>query len=164
MNTRILLPLLVLFLAAAPVASAQSARQELPPIVSDDLGLGFDSTKLRPAESASAGIVYYVIFGSEAPTQQIADWVKKHGINKQKDGYGDEWSFDPMQPEQGWSRIGKVQLQQNGPVEGHKMIAGLHLTNYLNFKATTQASQLLLPTTGGKEEATKSKAKENSPD
>lgn len=119
---------------------AKEVKQvDAPPIVSNDLGPGVDPSNAPPAKSGSAGVVYEVLTGSAIPTEDIAAWVQRNGINKQQDGYGDVWSFDPLRPESGWSRTAKAEIEQGGPMVDTKMVAGLKLTNYLNYKATTLA-------------------------
>lgn len=144
---------ILLFAIFALVLSAQVFAQDVlqsieQPIFSDDFGPGVDMASVPAAKSRSAGAVYQVLTGSENPTEEIVSWVQKHGINSQKDGYSDVWTFDPMRPEAGWSRMATVQLEQGGPYEEKVMAAGLRLTNYLNYKATTQAMTFALPASG----------------
>ena len=137
------LAVICLLVVSGHLAAKDVKRGDAPPIVSNDIGPGVDPSTVPPAKSGSAGVVYEVLTGSAIPTEDIAAWVQRNGINKQQDGYGDVWSFDPLRPESGWSRIVKAEIKQGGPLEDTKMVAGLKLTNYLNYKATTQAMTLV---------------------
>lgn len=57
------------------------------------------------------------------------------------------WAFDPTRPDDGWSRTARVESRAGGPIELRELIAGLTLTNYLNYKATIAAVGLTLPAT-----------------
>lgn len=140
-----LLVVIGLLAMSGHLVAKDGKRTEVPLIFSNDIGPGVDLATVQPAKDGSAGIVYYVLTGRETPTEDIAAWVQKNGINKQQDGYGNVWTFEPMQPELGWSRMVKAEREQGGPIVDAKVMAGLQLTNYLNYKATTQAVTLALP-------------------
>lgn len=116
-----------------------------PPIPWDVLGPGIDASTVQPAPTRSAGVVIYVLTGGYTATEELTSWIDSNGINRQEDGYGNVWTFGPREPDDGWKRMAKVELKAGGPVEERQLAAGLKLTNYLNYKATTAAVNLALP-------------------
>lgn len=145
MHKRIQGIVVICMLACSIQAVAQEAsRPKPPPIVWDVIGPGADASAMPPGRTTSAGVVIHVLTGSEKATEELAVWIERNGINRQADGYGDIWAFDPRRPEAGWGRMAKVEAQAGGPIEDRVMMAGLRLANYLNYKATTAAVTLSL--------------------
>jgi len=144
-------------LASFPVWSGESLAQPVPdagsapPIYWDVIGPGVDKATVSPAETRSAVIVIQVLAGTDQASNALAAWIEKNGINRQADGYGLVWAFDPKRPDDGWSRMAKVESKPGGPLELQKLIAGLTLTNYLNYRATIAAVGLTLPATDQRE-------------
>lgn len=139
-------------LGSFPVWSGESLAQQVsdggsaPPIYWDVIGPGMDKASVSPAETRSADIVIQVLAGTDQASDALAAWIETNGINRQADGYGAVWAFDPKRPDDGWSRTARVESKPGGPVELRELIAGLTLTNYLNYKATIAAIGLRLPT------------------
>ncbi|WP_152670199.1 hypothetical protein [Lysobacter capsici] len=129
---------------ASWIVSATDYTGALPLVIWDQIGPGVDRSRMPPARSRSADIAIYPLDGSK----EVTTWVEQNRINQQVDGYGDTWTFDPRKPDKGWSRTAKVVSKIGGPTEVHKFLAGLILTNYLNYKATTQATELALAGSG----------------
>lgn len=127
------------------VAQQVSGSGSTPPIYWDVIGPGIDKATAPRAETRSADIVIQVLTGTDHASNELAAWIEKNGINRQMDGYGEVWAFDPTRPDDGWSRRARVESRAGGPIELRKMIAGLTLTNYLNYKATIAAVGLRLP-------------------
>ncbi|MGO1003881.1 hypothetical protein [Lysobacter sp. CA196] len=127
--------------------SATDYRDEPAPIIWDQIGPGIDISKMPPARSRSANIAIYPLDGN----MELTSWIETNKINQQTDGYGDVWTFDPRKPDKGWSRLGKV-VSKDGSTEVYAFLAGYTLTNYLNYKAATQATQLALSRLGKDQE------------
>lgn len=144
-------------LASFPVWSGESLAQPIPdagsapPIYGDVIGPGVDKATVSQAETRSAVIVIQVLTGTDQASNALAAWIEKNGIDRRADGYGQLWAFDPEQPDDGWSRMAKVESKPGGPIELRKLIAGLTLTNYLNYRATIAAVSLTLPATDQRE-------------
>lgn len=127
--------------------SAIDYSDEPPPIIWDQIGPGIDRSKMPRARSLSANIAIYPLDGSK----ELTSWIETNKINQQADGYGDIWTFDPRKPAKGWSRLGKI-VSKDGSTEVYTFRAGYTLTNYLNYKAATQATQVALSRAGKGEE------------
>lgn len=136
--------LLVLLLVVACHAGAQE-RAARPAMVVDDIGPNVDMSTAPRAKSTSTAIIYEILSGNERPTAPLAAWLERNRINHQQDGYGRVWSFDPLKPERGWRRTFRAQYEPSGPTVDAEATAGLGLTNYLNYKAASQAVSLKLP-------------------
>ena len=140
-------------LASLPAWSGEAVAQQVPapgstpPIYWDVIGPGIDKATVSQAETRSAAVVIRVLTGSDQASNELAAWIEKNGINRQTDGYGEVWAFDPTRPDDGWSRRARVESRAGGPIELRELIAGLTLTNYLNYKATIAAVGLTLPAT-----------------
>jgi hypothetical protein len=138
-------------LASLPAWSGEAVAQQIPasgstpPIYWDVIGPGVDKATVSQAETRSAAVVIQVLTGSGQASTELAAWIEKNEINRQTDGYGEIWAFDPERPDDGWSRMARVESRTGGPIELRRMIAGLTLTNYLNYKATMAAVGLRLP-------------------
>ncbi|MCC7634289.1 zeta toxin family protein [Stenotrophomonas rhizophila] len=82
---------------------------------------------------------------------EVVDWIEKYRINNQRDTFGNVWTYDPTQPDAGWTRsarevIGTVGTQVDRPIYGatQHFTADAGLTQELNYKASSRAVALRL--------------------
>ena len=84
-------------------------------------------------------------------TSEVVEWIEKYRINNQRDQFGNVWTYDPTQPDAGWTRserelIDTVGTQVDRAIYGatHHFTADATLTQELNYKASSRAVALRL--------------------
>ncbi|TGW17294.1 toxin [Stenotrophomonas maltophilia] len=104
-------------------------------------------------ESGPGAIVTGIIgagFGAWGASE-VVDWIEKYQINNQADSSGRIWTFDPANPEKGWTHnereiIGTVGTLADRPIYGATTLltADAELTQQLNYQASSRAVGLRL--------------------
>lgn len=104
-------------------------------------------------ESGPGAIVTGIIGGGLGAWggSEIVDWIEKYQINNQADSTGKIWTFDPANPEKGWTHsereiIGTVGTLADRPIYGATTLltADAELTQQLNYQASSRAVGLRL--------------------
>lgn len=104
-------------------------------------------------ESGPGAIVTGIIGGGLGAWggSEIVDWIEKYQINNQADSTGRIWTFDPANPEKGWTHsereiIGTVGTLADRPIYGATTLltSDAELTQQLNYQASSRAVGLRL--------------------
>lgn len=104
-------------------------------------------------ESGPGAIVTGIIGGGLGAWggSEIVDWIEKYQINNQADSTGRIWTFDPANPEKGWTHsereiIGTVGTLADRPIYGATTLltSDAELTQRLNYQASSRAVGLRL--------------------
>lgn len=84
---------------------------------------------------------------------QVAGWIRDYKINHQQDRQGNNWTFDPARPEQGWTRIVQtgeldydaMRFSEGMPVyQMQRLTADPALADQLDYKASSRSIELAL--------------------
>jgi len=82
---------------------------------------------------------------------RLAAWIDHHRINRQVDGEGHRWHFDPAHPGRGWTREVNGELDAQATVDRgfpvytrETLTASSELADRLNYQASSRAVELAL--------------------
>lgn len=115
------------------------------------------SDTIRPAQTRAVHLVFPVLTSAGKPDTLAVDWIGMHGINQQIGDDGLVWTFDPLRPDDGWRRPGKIERSGGGPLDDAVFVAERSLTTYLNYKASAHAVTLILSSSSDKSRARRAK-------
>ncbi|WP_226470427.1 zeta toxin family protein [Luteimonas panaciterrae] len=117
------------------------------------VGLGAAAGAAVTSETGPGALIGGAVGGvlGAVAGDKVAEWIDQHRINNQSDKDGNNWTFNPKNPEQGWIRTGKeldleaMRYSDGAPVyKPETLKASPALADELNYKASNMAVSLAI--------------------